>query len=167
MQAGSRGGGGGGGGARGQGGRHSSTRDTMAVIAAAIVNVGHSCGRHHRQHRPLSQPLPPLRSTRAGPIASPSRTTRGRSKRTRGVTLVDKGHTVVDVDGNVGVEYVSFFNGHASDIFIYFHHPDSSSSSSTPPSTLCPSKVSVESSPVAAIPSNPSTASAASSSLSL
>jgi hypothetical protein len=71
--------------------------------------------------------------------------------------------------GNVGVEYyVSFFNGYASDIYIYIHHPNSSSSSSTPLSTPFPSKVSVENSPVAAILSNSSTASAASlSSLSL
>ena len=54
---------------------------------------------------------------------------------------------------------VSFFNCYASNIFIYFHHPYSSSSSSTPPSTPFPSTVSVE---MAAIPSNPSAALAAS-----
>jgi len=78
----------------------------MAVFAAAVANVSHSCGRPRRQHWPSSRPLPSLTSTRVGAIANPSRTTRGGSKRPRGTTLVDEGRAVVN--GNVGVEYVSF-----------------------------------------------------------
>jgi hypothetical protein len=63
---------------------------------------------------------------------------------------------------NVGVEYVSFFNCYASIIFIYFHHPYSSSSLLTLPSTPSHSNMSGEIPPMAAIPSNPSSASAAS-----
>ena len=102
----------------------------MAVVVAAVVNAGHSCGRCRRQHRPSSRPLPSSTSMQAGAIASPSRTMRGGSKRPRGTTLINEGRAVVD--SNVGVEYVSFFNGYASDVYIYFHHPYSSSSSSTP-----------------------------------
>jgi hypothetical protein len=82
---------------------------------------------------PSPWPLPSTTSMRAGAIASPSRTTRG-GARGRETTLIDEGRAVVD--GNVGVEYVIFLNGYASDIYIIcFHHPYLSSSPSTPPST--------------------------------
>ena len=78
------------------------------------------------------------------------------------------GSGTADRAGNNGVEYVSVFNGYASDIYIFFYHPYSLSFLSTSPSTPFSSKLSAESSSVAAIPSNPLTASAASlSSLSL
>ena len=92
------------------------------VVAAAIVNVGHSCGRCHHQHRPSSWPLPSSTSMWAGAIASPSRTMRGRSKRPRGTTLVGhEGRAVVD--GNVGVEYVIFLMVmHPTFIYIFTIH---------------------------------------------
>ena len=96
---------------------------TPAIVAAiAAVNICHRHGHCHRRRQCGRAQLQVHRGRRGG------------GARGRETTLVDEGRAVVD--GNVGVEYVIFLNGYASDIYIIcFHHPYLSSSPSTPPST--------------------------------
>ncbi len=117
------------------------------LLARAIIDI------------PCRRP-PPSSLSSVQPLANPC--DEGGGERDGGIAVLLLPPSTDTRACNVGVEYVSFFNCYASNVFRYFHHPYSLSSSLTPPLTPFLSNMSGEIPPMAAIPSYPSSASAAS-----